>query len=358
MSDATGMKLVESSETHSSIFSWTATWTNVWSNRKTEDLLVLVNNCTRFAVAVYEFKKKDMKNISEIIYSAIENTLYALNLNPELIKRYMELAGKVEFVKNTDKKATSWATKAAFDCAVFIGYKYNGYKNVFTDIVGAGINYRLVNYSKNSDDAFYPYERMKMELSMLTNLPIYDYKAYEIIVSLDLQEYRVTRKIIVPSNLKFSELHTVLQKAFQWHFSHSYEFRILSHRNNEIVAVIEHEDMLPLYENAVLAGDIILSDYLYGDRKICYIYDFGDCWEHEIKLVKVIDNYDKESPYLLEADGKTPPEDIGGTEGFLEFLNIITDKTHPGYNEMNMWAHYWTPKLSDWEKKPHLLELF
>lgn len=51
----------------------------------------------------------------------------------------------------------------------------------------------------------------------MVNLPMYDYKAYEIMASLDLGKYKATRKIIVPSNLTFSELHTVLQKAFQWH---------------------------------------------------------------------------------------------------------------------------------------------
>jgi hypothetical protein len=40
------------------LFSWTANWTNTWDNRKTKDLLMLVNNATRFAVGVYQFKKR------------------------------------------------------------------------------------------------------------------------------------------------------------------------------------------------------------------------------------------------------------------------------------------------------------
>ncbi|WP_367112688.1 hypothetical protein [uncultured Clostridium sp.] len=38
----------------------------------------------------------------------------------------------------------------------------------------------------------------------------------------------------------------------------------------------------------------------------------GDNWKHEIQLINVIDEYDKESPYLLEASGQTLPEDVGG----------------------------------------------
>ncbi|MBT9169171.1 MAG: hypothetical protein DDT19_02525 [Syntrophomonadaceae bacterium] len=38
------------------LFSWTANWTKVWDNRRAEDMLVLVNNATRFTVAIYRVK--------------------------------------------------------------------------------------------------------------------------------------------------------------------------------------------------------------------------------------------------------------------------------------------------------------
>jgi len=53
-------------------------------------MLVLVNNATRFVVAVYQVKKKDLKNIEKIIIDAIEHTLLAMNLNPEIVKEYGE----------------------------------------------------------------------------------------------------------------------------------------------------------------------------------------------------------------------------------------------------------------------------
>ncbi|MDD2190433.1 MAG: hypothetical protein PHE94_03130 [Eubacteriales bacterium] len=45
------------------LFTWTANWTKVWDNRRTEDMLVLVNNATRFTVAIYQVKRKDMKDV-------------------------------------------------------------------------------------------------------------------------------------------------------------------------------------------------------------------------------------------------------------------------------------------------------
>ena len=44
-------------ESVSPLFSWTANWTTIWSDNKTEELLILINNATRFTVAIYRVKK-------------------------------------------------------------------------------------------------------------------------------------------------------------------------------------------------------------------------------------------------------------------------------------------------------------
>lgn len=53
LADALELKLPPCDETIDPLFTWTANWTKVWDNRRTEDLLVLVNNATRFTVAIY-----------------------------------------------------------------------------------------------------------------------------------------------------------------------------------------------------------------------------------------------------------------------------------------------------------------
>lgn len=108
LSDALGLKPEAEKESINPIFTWTANWTNVWANRKAEDMLVLVNNATRFAVAVYQVKKKDLKSIEKIIMNAIEHTLLAMNINPEIVKEYFNQCGSVELVKNNSRVAASW----------------------------------------------------------------------------------------------------------------------------------------------------------------------------------------------------------------------------------------------------------
>jgi len=58
-------------------------------------------------------------------------------------------------------------------------------------------------------------------------------------------------------------------------------------------------------------NDQALCEFFPENKKMSYIYDFGDNWVHEIELVQEIDAYDGEVPYLLEASGQTPPEDVG-----------------------------------------------
>src|SRR5690625_4853050 len=75
LADALKMKPGPANEEENPLFTWTANWSTTWDNRRAEDQLVLVNNANRFTVAVYQVKRKDLKNIEEIIKTAISNTL-------------------------------------------------------------------------------------------------------------------------------------------------------------------------------------------------------------------------------------------------------------------------------------------
>ena len=55
----------------------------------------------------------------------------------------------------------------------------------------------------------------------------------------------------------------------------------------------------------------------------------GDSWEHDIELVRVIDEHEEASPYLLEASEQAPPEDVDGVVGFIDFREIMLDSGNP-----------------------------
>jgi hypothetical protein len=70
-----------------------------------------------------------------------------------------------------------------------------------------------------------------------------------------------------------------------------------------------------------------------------YVYDFGDDWQHTVKL-EAIDAPEPEVVYprLLSAKGRCPPEDVGGPWGYAEYLEAMADPNHERHTEMVEWC--------------------
>jgi len=339
LAGAIGIKPAPAKNTADPLFSWTANWTNTFDRRK-EDMVVMVNNANRFTVSIFGVKRNKFKGIDSKMTAAIRNTLLAMNLNPELVDEYMRQAGEVEFSSNHDSKLTAWVNRQGLEAAFTVGRAVNDSEGdiEFDDTMGYIVSRRHVGYSKNYSDSYVPAEKMIKSLSELTGKPAYKYRAFELLITLDLEIYKAIRRLIVPSNIEFANLHKLIQDVFNWKNRHLHDF-----------SVIDGKTM-----KSVEAG-LRLSDFFPNYKKIIYTYDMGDNWEHSIELVRVIEEHDEESPYLLEAVGQTPPEDVGGIGGFIEFREIMLDPTHPDHAETKEWAGYWSPELREWYTQPRVV---
>jgi hypothetical protein len=357
LADAMGISPPSAQGAENPLFSWTANWTKVWDNRRVEDMLVLVNNATRFAVALYQVKRKDLKNVAEMMRASIKNTLLAMSLNPEMVEEYMRLAGNVEFARNHNRQTAAWVTKAGLECAFHVGREYSDIAKMFSDTIGASTNHYYVSDPIHNVD-FCPDQAMIKALSELTGKQPYKYRAFELLVTLDLEIYQVMRRIIVPADLGFARLHKVLQSAFGWGNCHLYDFAFFgSNKHKPVTRIVPFEDDLGFDEDAILMEGHTLSEFLPEHQHMRYTYDLGDNWEHEIQLVRVIEDYDQESPYLLEAKGQTPPEDVGGIGGFIDFREIMLNPGHSEYKAMREWAKYWTVELHEWQSRPGVIRV-
>ncbi len=74
-----------------------------------------------------------------------------------------------------------------------------------------------------------------------------------------------------------------------------------------------------------------------GAKSFKYLYDFGDGWEHSIKIERLFPAIVEEKPMLLEATGNCPPEDIGGPWGYQEFCEALADPAHERHAEFLEW---------------------
>lgn len=83
-----------------------------------------------------------------------------------------------------------------------------------------------------------------------------------------------------------------------------------------------------------------LSDLLRskGDTLI-HVYDFGDDWRHEVVFEKIVPVTEQpKHPICLGGERRCPPEDVGGTHGYMEFLDAIIDPKHEEHERMVVWG--------------------
>ncbi len=79
--------------------------------------------------------------------------------------------------------------------------------------------------------------------------------------------------------------------------------------------------------------------------KLRYTYDFGDNWQHEVLVEKVLPPEEgKEYPACIAGKRACPPEDVGGPWGYMEFAEAIKDPEHEQHQELIEWRGEFDPE--------------
>lgn len=149
---------------------------------------------------------------------------------------------------------------------------------------------------------------------------------YRIRVDLAGTKPPLWRRLELASDLFLDEVHEILQVAFGWTDSHLHQFgsgpRYHSPETEYYLCpyqAVEGERGLP--EEDVRLDEVLADP---GDR-LFYLYDFGDDWEHVIRLEAVAPR-DDTAPGAVCLDGRRdePPEDCGGVDGY-ELISAAID---------------------------------
>ena len=142
----------------------------------------------------------------------------------------------------------------------------------------------------------------------------------------------IWRRILMPESITLGNLHQVQQITFGWGNYHLHEFDF----GGERFGIPDPEfDWEPVRSET----RIQLKTALGGMASFKYIYDFGDHWEHRIKVEKKLPG-DPELSHramLLKAANAAPPEDVGGAPGYEDFVAAMTDSNHPEHQSMRDW---------------------
>jgi hypothetical protein len=75
------------------------------------------------------------------------------------------------------------------------------------------------------------------------------------------------------------------------------------------------------------------------DRRFFYDYDFGDDWNHEV-VVEEASLWPQALKHAVCLDGQRacPPEDVGGSPGYEEFLRVLADPHHEEHEHLMRWS--------------------
>lgn len=113
-----------------------------------------------------------------------------------------------------------------------------------------------------------------------------------------------------------------------WDTSHLYEFKIKGDNYGR-------PDSDTIDDRRVKLNQVISRPR----TKFIYIYDFGDWWEHELQLEKILRLKEGQFyPVCLEGERACPLEEVGGIWSYYNLLDIIQDPDHPENEEMAAWV--------------------
>jgi hypothetical protein len=128
-----------------------------------------------------------------------------------------------------------------------------------------------------------------------------------------------------------AKLSEILLAAMGWTNSHLHAFRVGDKRFGM------NFDEYP--DGEIDEKAVTVLQALRDERRFTYDYDFGDGWEHEVVIEELTWSYfGLKFAVCLDGQQACPPEDVGGTGGYVEFLEAISDPAHEEHESYLEWV--------------------
>ena len=143
----------------------------------------------------------------------------------------------------------------------------------------------------------------------------------------------IWRRFQVTDDLTFYQFHRVLQDVMGWYDAHLHLFDLNGWQITDAGTLAEG------WEEGEDEQKVRLKKYIRQEgQKFRYVYDFGDDWEHEVLLEKILPvEAGVQYPRCLKGKRTCPPEDCGGPWGYEALLEALADKDHPEHKMYMEW---------------------
>jgi hypothetical protein len=164
---------------------------------------------------------------------------------------------------------------------------------------------------------------------------------YQFKITLGGIEPVIWRRIQVPAEYSFWDLHVAIQDAMGWLDYHLHAFYpAKAGKRNRIEIGIPMDE--PGAENVLAGWEVPIADW-FGTpgTAMRYEYDFGDGWSHEVLLEGILlREKGVKYPLCIAGERAAPPEDCGGIPGYWHLLEVLQDPDSPEYDDLVYWLKH------------------
>lgn len=152
------------------------------------------------------------------------------------------------------------------------------------------------------------------------------------------------------------KLHEHIQAAMGWTNSHLHHFFIEGRRCGDPELIDDgFEPLGSLDSTRVLMSELLPAGG--APTSFEYEYDFGDSWMHDVQFEgSPTPQPGVTYPQCLEGERACPPEDVGGTGGYAQYLEALADPDHQRYEEMLNWKGPFKPDAFNPRFATHVMQ--
>lgn len=153
-------------------------------------------------------------------------------------------------------------------------------------------------------------------------------------ITLEDMKPAIWRRVELPVTNSLKTLHLAIQACMLFENYHLFQFDI-----GDAAYGIRFDDDDAFMVRTRDAAHMRINKLVErGITSFTYTYDFGDNWRHRIEIEEISStipgtNY----PRFVDGEQRAPPEDVGGTPGFEEFLEAMSKPRHPERKSMIEW---------------------
>lgn len=300
--------------------------------------VILCNDSSRYGYILYGIRKKDIEAFPGLILDGIRACFEAECIAPDLIEKYLaECGSDVIYTKTANRSVTASLTMMC-QHASFMAEHFTS-EHILQKHILQKLNSWFILLKDDPEREYVSInEKLAEDFSDRYGVTPYRCRAAEFEVELKL-ESTCRRRIIVPLSYSFRQFHHILQKLFSWENYHLHDFWIEFQPNGRNAYTITGSPRQYNMADEITRPDhlVLLSEIFPQHEHIIYNYDVGDNWNHHIRLINIIDDYDKNHAVCISGEGDAPPEDSGGAPGYAHMLQVLADPDNPDYEDMKLW---------------------